>query len=172
MMKRPIVLAVLCLVLCIGAYSQNADGWQTFSPPNEKLTVSTPCSPKPSPGSDDPTEITEFECVHDKVFLLLQTTKSKMLGERATKDEMDKISKGFVEGAKGQLISQSDISAGDVSGRELILKLTAGGTELRVKTRLYFLADTIYAVSVMIDGSATSFPPNADRFLNSVTFKK
>jgi hypothetical protein len=173
MMKKTLVLTILCVVLCIGAYAQTADGWQTFSPPNENLTVSTPCLPKAGPGSADPSvKITEFECVHDKVLFFLQTTKFKWVGERATKDEMDKIAKSFVEGTKGQLISQSDISVGDVSGRELILKMPASGTELRAKTRLYFLADTIYTASVVMDGSAASFPPNAGRFLDSVAFKK
>ena len=173
MTKKALLLASLCFAFFVGGYAQQADGWQTFSPPNEKLTVSAPCAPKLSPALADPlVKITEYECIHDNTFFFLQITKFKWLGRKASKDEIDGISKGFVEGIKGNLISQSEITAGEVPGRELILKITSSGVELRGKTRLYFLADTIYTVSVMIDGSATSFPPNADKFLNSVAFKK
>ena len=142
--RREFLLLGIITLLAFSAASGQTRQWKTYDGTRYGFRVVFPSSPTVSTERVKDIPITGFEAAgtNERFEVIVTVADPNVPKDQAMKDLVGSTRKGLIDGGF-RIASETDLSRGDVLGREMIY---TNGTILSV-TRWYFTGQSIYVVT-------------------------
>lgn len=165
-MNRPYLLVAAC-VLLMGA--EEASKWEVYWSPERTFKVRLPANPEEdkAPAGMEKAHVVSATIKGDGE-LVLMVISAEMAGVPRSRPEAKRfvqgMEHGFFEAAKAKVVSSTEITLGDVPGREA---LAEGFKGKWVRYRGYAVGKHVYQVVAYSDDRAPLYSEDATRFFGS-----
>lgn len=182
--KKLLQFLAILLLLSSGVFAQERT-WKTFSPESGAWSIFAPGELKPdeeakeTPSKQGSYSFNDstgfFAVVYQDNPKWLYTLSKPFIGSH-----YKRVTKGFVKNSKGKLLNERKFTSGDVSGREVWIKMPEGtdlNAESQQKTRyrvqrirMFFRENRFYLLlAVLPENEIDAFA--IDNYFNSFKFK-
>jgi len=143
------------------------DGEAAFSMPSKPLQVA-----RTTRGTAGSLDLLSYSCKFEECDFLLKRTKATVsIAPESVIAQLDYLKKRYVlENAR--LVSESSIVVDGVIGNDITYTVpTMNGSEMLTKRTRHFVTDQCYYVLTAASQPGKALPPEAGRFLSSLTFE-
>ena len=176
-------LAVILVLSCGAAFAQERT-WKTFSPDNGEWSILAPGVMKPDAAALESPSIEGSYSYNDinNFFAVIyrDTPKGNVLWKPFKKAHFKKVRNSFIKSTKGQLLKEEEFSNGNISGREVYIKMPEGkllSGESQVKTtyrvqrlRMFFHGRRFYLLLAVLPEREIDTPA-INNYFNSFVVK-
>lgn len=183
-MKKSLRLLAILLLLSCGVFAQERT-WKTFSPENAAWSIFSPGELKPDAEAQETASKQGSYSYNDATgfFAVVYQDNPKWLyalSKPFIGSHYKRVRKSLVKNSKGKLVKEQKFTNGDISGREVWVKIPEGkdlNAENQVKTRyrvqrvrMFFRENRFYMlIAVLPENEIDAFA--TDNYFNSFKFK-
>jgi hypothetical protein len=172
---RKALATLLLLFSAATAYGIQAEPeWVKFTAPKGLFSLQSPHEPKveePPDGKPEEPPHSRFNDFGDGYGFVIEYFEGLTIGD--PEKYLAATSEGVVKTVKGTLTGQDKITLDGYPGREVSLSITANGTDLLVRTRIYIVGTSMFSLSYIWrkDGDPAVRAKMGERYFSSVKIK-
>ena len=174
-MRRKTLATLLLLFSAATAYGiQEEAEWVKFTAPKGLFSLQSPHEPKleePTDAKPEQPSHSRFNDFGDGYGFVIEYFDGLTIGD--PEKYLDATRDGVVNTIKGTLTGQDKITLDGYPGREVSLSVTANGTVVLVRTRIYVVGTSMFSLSYIWrkDGDPAVRAKMGERYFSSVKIK-